>query len=180
MCKMITIYGYRTDVYGGEVYDMPPLHDAKIEDALISFVKFELGYGGYVSDLKQDDDKIVITTRTQVMSKIDTTIFSGPIKEMMILIEIAYLMNKINTDHRKELVDTTISSLGEHAGIPFILVHAAPLIMGALAAKVALLAVLGAEPNTLLFEELKKSDIKDLCAAWALNNYQINGIEAIL
>lgn len=176
---MISIHGFRQD---GKYIEnnVPPLHESKIENALISFAKFELGYGGHVTAITEDADKVTIKTETKILSKLDTTIFSGSKEEMEPLLKIAYLVSSTQKIDIKIFVDIINKTLGKNAGTPFFLVNFAPLIIGDLSVKTALLVALGAEPNTEMFEKLKKYNIEDLCAAWALNNYKIDGLENIL
>lgn len=178
---MISIYGFRQDGrhITNDVPPLPPLHEAKIENALILFAKYELGYGGRVVSIAENDNIITIKTETRVLNKLDTTVFSGSKEEMEPLLKIAYIISSTPVE-TQVYVDIITEILGDRSGIPFFLANFSPLIIGNLNVKAALLTAFGAEPNTEKFKKLEKFKIEDLCAAWALNDYKINDIENIL
>lgn len=81
---MIEIFNYRNNG-GGETLLSNPL--VSMEDAMESLVKYELGYGGQISDVKASGDRTTIEIKTRVLSCQDRTVFDGPKDEMMPLLQ---------------------------------------------------------------------------------------------
>ena len=62
-------------------------YTASLDGAIVSFVKYELGYGGRLADFSDT----MITIETPIMNKIDTTVYSGEASDIDKLLQVADL-----------------------------------------------------------------------------------------
>src|SRR3990167_9526311 len=78
--------------------------------ALENMVLFELGFGGFVTDLSPT--KVVV--ETHVLGKKDTTIFEGPPEEMEFIVKVAahHVMIRRDETMRSALVEGAVAFLG--------------------------------------------------------------------
>lgn len=161
---MITVEFRRFN--GGETPAMT--HQKTAAAALTSLVKYEIGFGGRITEV----DATRIVACTVVMGCIDTVIFTGSPEEMQRLVRAAEMVTIIygarNT--REVLAESTASVIGgvckeRGEGMrPFCVAHLAPLITGGGVAKVALFAAMDVEdkPTALRLSLLSLDDLVEL------------------
>jgi hypothetical protein len=179
--NMITVVSKRKDVNTTDPrFGFVDTFQRTTEQALISLAEYELGFGGRIDSITENDGIFTVTTIAQVMSKVDTTIFSGSKAEMEPLLKVCAAVITVQTKYNRELVDSTIKLLGKSAGVPLILSLAGPMFMGETSVKTSLLVILGIQPGTDLFDKLKKQKIKDICLAWSYNDWKSEGVEGWL
>lgn len=97
-------------------------YDQTVEDALYSLLVGEIAYGGYVKEATET--KLVI--ETNVFACRDLTVFEGPKEEMLELHKAMALCHKyaLSLDEQAEFV------VRETHGLPLLVVHAGPLLVG--------------------------------------------------
>lgn len=137
----------------------------KYEDALLLFVKYELGFGGQIISVTPHQ----VVTRTQVLSCVDTTTFVGEYEQMILFNRIAEFHAAL-VSHRLDYISGQVYDQMVEAGIStkaFNLAHFAPLLIGG---KLALIAMILALEYPL--PDNVESDgiptLEDLCAVAAL------------
>lgn len=152
----------------GEKYQDKCEQSAK--DALNSMVVFELGYGGFVTDLSPT--KVVV--ETHILSTKDTTIFEGSKKEMELIVKVAAHHVAIMSDEtsRNTLVKKSVDFLGnlpkEIGGVPLYIAMMSPFLMGGPSTAVALLFAVGiTDPEVV--KTLAPISLKNLMAAVELH-----------
>ncbi len=169
---MITIQNTR---FNGQKYVDAP-HQSRIDKALVSLVRFELGYGGYVRHV----DTTEVVTVTQVMAAMDTVTFTGSIAEMRHLVSVAAAHVAINGGAtRTTLIEKMSGPIVELAnGNALLITHMGPIILGTSMARAALLAGfannLGFEENQIeaeyssIADKINKASFEDLISALLL------------
>lgn len=181
---MITMWGQREQVEGmyDHTPDYPARHERTVAQAMVSLVKYELGYGGVITNVVIAEDRATIEVKTRVMAKLDTVWFEGDIEEMKPLLSVAYHHLKVMSENREDLVEGTVRVMEKHGlvpGLPLFITTASPMIMGDMATKTAMLGAMGV---TTIEEAIQfgKHSIEDLCAAWELAGYTNDGMGSLL
>lgn len=139
--------------------------------ALESFVVYELGYGGFVTDLSPT--KVTVETHIFGGTK-DTTIFEGSREEMELIVKVAATHVAIMSDEtsRNALIERAVDLLGtlpkEIGGLPIYIEMTTPLLIGGPSASVALLfgaGITNPETDPEVVKALLQIPLKDLMAA---------------
>jgi hypothetical protein len=99
---------------------------AEIEEAIVSLLKYELGYGGRVTVLT--DEKIEV--ETLIFHCKDRTVFSGSKEEMQDLLATAYLWLKAEKEVSFDNWHRKVSEVTN--GVPLRVVMAAGILQGEL------------------------------------------------
>lgn len=142
-------------------------YEQSAERALASMVVYELGCGGFVTDLSPT--KVVVETHIFGGTK-DTTIFNGPKEEMELIVKVAAHHAALMSDEtsRSTLVEKAVDFLEtlpkEIGGLPLYIAMTTPFIMGGLSAAVALLFAVGITDLEVV-KGLAPISLKDLVAA---------------
>lgn len=161
--KCVIVEGWRAK--DGTVYrDMPLKHEVTVTAALESLVKYELGFGGGVTEIEERNGRVRIFTET-IVFKIcvkrcrDTMVFEGTIKDMRPLVEAAYYWSKaLKYD---EIAFERISQILDPDGkgvSPLILTTAAPLLMGQSRVAISMLLACGLKEQADIERGLKVKD----------------------
>jgi len=175
---MITVSGTRRR--GDEFFtNCPVRHTKSIEDALVAFLKFEIGYGGHVTAVHQHKgDTWEIVTETPALACVDTTSFSGSRADMEALLVAALYVVRFQTEYREILTEAVVKTLdlrGKGA-LALAVVHGSPLIMGQITVRGATMLACGVtNPETIA-----KARIEDVVAAWKLAQESGQPIESLL
>lgn len=139
--------------------------------ALESMVVYELGFGGFVTELLPT--KVVVETHIFGGTK-DTTIFEGSEEEMAFIVKVAAHHTALMADEasRSVLVDRAVEFLGELpkeiGGVPLYISLMTPFLMGGPSAAVALLFAAGITDSEVV-ETMVPIELKDLMAAVQLH-----------
>lgn len=120
---MIEIWSYRQK-NGPEI--LLSSRYEEVGDAIISLLKYELGYGGVVTSLT--DDHIEVTTR--IMHCKDRTVFSGPQEEMQYVLTAVDLWLKAEKEVSVEAWYKEVSEVTN--GVPLFVVMASGILKGEL------------------------------------------------
>lgn len=179
---MIDRWGQRIDVnYPQEVHsNYPPRTAHSVGDAMLHFVKFELGYGGRVTNVIDAGEKICLEVQTRCMYKLDTTWFEGTKSEMEPLMRVTAHFLAFREHHTKDLVDLTAKKLIQNGlRTPLEIEMAGFMIFGDFSAKAAMISAMGAKTEEIA-KRLIGYTYEDLCAAWELNSYRAEGMEGLL
>lgn len=120
---MIEIWSYRQKV-GPEI--LLSSRYAEIGEAIISLCKYELGYGGIVTSLTEDQ----IEVTTMIMHCKDRTVFSGPKEEMENLLVMTYLWLKAEEEVSIDAWYKKVSEVTN--GVPLFVVMASGILKGEL------------------------------------------------
>lgn len=179
---MISIWGQREQLQPYVLApDYPARYTATLGQAMETFVAYELGFGGRVSNVVTTD-VVTIEVQTRVMGKLDTTWFQGSVTDMRPLLVVAAQHSRVWKDHSQELIDSCLKVMewqGLVPGRPLFITMAAPHIAGELSTKTALLIAMGFSEWEDV-ERFRRHSIKDLCAAWELANYSHEGMGDLL
>ncbi len=139
---MIKITAYRKKEGMGK-HELGSPHEQPLLEALKSLVVYELGYGGFATEITTT--RVVVETR--VMSCLDTTIFEGSAKEMEPIVTVAALHTLIAGKCRETLINKTSEVLGNlpegARGVPFYIAATAPMILGEFSVKPAVMFGMG-------------------------------------
>lgn len=123
-----------------------------VENAAVSLIRWELGFGGKL--LMNRCSKQVIVVETPVFSRIDTSEFSGPEDEMNILWT---LTSAFMQAERAESIDKRLEVwnkfAGDFAGNAFFLVHGTSIFFGQRTFKISMMGI-------ILSQETEKEAIK--------------------
>lgn len=123
---MIEVWNYRQK-QGSEV--LLSSRYSELEDAIISLLKYELGYGGVITSVT--DDHLEVTTR--IMHCKDRTVFSGPKEEMEYLLTAVHIWLKAE---KEVSVDAWYKRVSEVTnGVPLYVVMASGILKGQLVAE---------------------------------------------
>ena len=120
---MIEIWSYRQKV-GPEI--LLSSRYAEVGDAIISLLKYELGYGGVVTSLTEDH--IEVTTR--IMHCKDRTVFSGVKEEMQYVLTAVDLWLKAEKEVSFDAWYQKVSEVTN--GVPLYVVMASGILKGQL------------------------------------------------
>lgn len=163
---MITVTNYRNN--GMEC--PPVMYECTSTKALESMVIYELGFGGYVTDISRT--RVVVNT--EILRCKDRTVFEGPAEEMDFLVNVAahHAATMGEKESRSVLVENAGKFLGalpdNIGGVPLYISMMAPFLMGNPSAKVALLFAAGmTDPETV--RQIIPISLKDLFAAVELH-----------
>lgn len=145
-------------------------YEQSAAEALESMVVYELGCGGFVTDLSPT--KVVVETHVFGGTK-DTTIFEGPEEEMEFIVRVAAHHAALMSDEtsRNALIEKAVDFLGtlpkEIGGVPLYIAAMAPLFMGGSSASAALLFAVGITDLEVVkaLKALAPISLKDLVAA---------------
>lgn len=140
---MITITTHRFDRYGNVMPNGGPMAvvEKEPDDALISLVRFELGFGGKPTALTERSIKI----RTRVFEKTDIVDFEGPEEEMKLLLKAVSIWASLMMQHRGEnsidmlVFEKVFGGQGSALEVTKIL----PVIAGGVGAKQVMLYMVG-------------------------------------
>lgn len=78
-------------------YNYPSVENQRsVEDALETFLLYEVGFGGRVTDVSETRVEIV----TSVMNCLDTTVFEGTAEAMLPLVQVAVVAVKVQAETR--------------------------------------------------------------------------------
>lgn len=89
-------------------------NETSVKKALISMLKYEFGYGGYVSDFKSmkeigEPETIRIEVKTKVLAALDRTVWTGPRNEMRKLALVAAVFMAVhNTKATREAIQNNV------------------------------------------------------------------------
>lgn len=150
----------------GETYDFGT---AKIDlkEALISLIKFELAYGGQITDCTETR----VAVRTRVLNCIDDTVFTGTAKEMEPLVRAAaywlFVVDGIKKEHESGIMPNELDHLMEITkGIPLLIHMSHGIILGHPRAKAtaAMLFNPTTEEQVKKLMEMSLEDMLDMAA----------------
>lgn len=120
---MIEIWNFR-EKQGPEI--LLSSRYSEIGDAIMSLLKYELGYGGTVTSIQ--DDHLEVTTH--IMHCKDRTVFSGPKEEMQDLFAATYVWLRAE---KEVSVDAWYKKVSEVTkGVPLYVVMASGILKGEL------------------------------------------------
>lgn len=120
---MIEIWSYRQKI-GPEI--LLSSRYAEVGEAIVSLCKYELGYGGVVTSLTED--QIEVTTR--VLHCKDRTVFSGPKEEMENLQAATYLWLKAEKEVSMDAWYERVAKVTN--GVPLYVAMASGILKGEL------------------------------------------------
>lgn len=120
---MIEIWSYRQKS-GPEI--LLSSRYAECDDAIISLLKYELGYGGVVTEVA--DDRLEVTTR--IMHCKDRTVFAGEKEEMAFLLTAVAVWLKAEKEVSVEAWYKKVSEVTN--GVPLYVVMASGILKGQL------------------------------------------------
>ena len=127
MVHMITIFNERIN---GDYVCSPISRDSGLFDAMVSLLKYELGFGGKIVEITKERVKIV----THVLSCVDTTTFSGSEEDMLPLVQATLLWAKLSSDEFvvDEILKKSWNMIANKAGTasPLIATKFLPMIVG--------------------------------------------------
>ena len=158
----------------------PSARHKTLAGALESFLVYELGYGGAVTEIIDEptDGKGTLTTVkvvTKIMGCIDTTAFSGSYNDMLVFKKLCYCYDLVSSSLSDEITNNVFDKFfnGKPEGLvpsKLLMANMGPILVGAKITSLAALAYL----EFLTEDELKKFDklpsTEDLCAAIALQH----------
>lgn len=167
MERSITVTNLRNK--GGEIFG-PDVYLKPFSQALESFVVYELGYGGNVTEVS--DGEVVVQTR--IMGCVDTTKFAGNYNDVDVFRKIGYIHALIKAQHGDDILSMVFDHYfkGKPEGIvpsKLVLANLGPILAGETNTELALLTYLEIiDEATLSTFNGKLPTVKDLCSAVAL------------
>lgn len=135
-----------------------PARDVTPQAALVSFVVYELGYGGHVTEITQT--RIVVVT--EIMGCMDYTTFTGSEEEMALLFKAGVLSLQIDPLEIPGLKEHVINDLMKKTkGIPLLINMGHGMIVGSTSIRCILAAMSGIEDEERLkrFLSLTRADM---------------------
>jgi hypothetical protein len=129
--------------------------------ALISLVKYQFGYGGYIENLDVAGGGAHITVHTPILGHYDIVTYMGSQTEMELLLQACYVYQEL-----RRLVGTSphksvIARLAEAGGNTLIQTQLTPVLVGQGFARGVLLALLGEEqePHREAIDRLSEDEL---------------------
>lgn len=172
----IELWGQREQIMGMyEIFRDCPARRKLSRGAALAFLAGELSFGGHLFGVTEERGRFRIETRVQVFAKLDTTWFEGPFEAMSPLLDLVSIHSQFRTQAR----------LGEAARAQAIanqdeiVTKYAAMVLGDFSTKAALLTMMGVRDGGTL-SLLSSHTTEDLCAAWELNSYRIEGMRELL
>ena len=142
------------------------------DKALRSFIEFELGYGGVITELCQDPkaEEQYVQVTTRIMNKRDVTTYKGTLEELKPFYEIAYLSIAYEEGLRESNFEPIIDALMELTkGVPLMIKMGEGIVRGSHIARVAIAYLLAFEDLDFMQKVIKSGvSLKDLCATHEL------------
>lgn len=162
---MISISGERHKPHEPVFKDMPALRQVSESEALVTLLKFELGYGGQVVKVDCTGDRVTVTTCTRVLACTDYMTFSGSKKDMETFCRVVSAWALFLKTNGRPLAGAVADLLGGQN--TFIQTGLGPMLMGEGAARAALFMAFDVPEEA--YQGLRKAKFEDVIAAVCLN-----------
>lgn len=158
--------------WDGSRLDFRDTYTKDRDKALRSFIEYELGYGGVITELCQDPkaEEQYVQVTTRVMGKRDVTTYKGTLEELKPFYEIAYLSIAYEESLRKSNFEPIIDTLMEVTkGVPLLIKMSEGIVRGSHTARVAIAYLLAFEDLEFMQKVIKSGvPFKDLMATHEL------------
>lgn len=169
---MITIKNERIN---GGMSAPETIYDATVEKAIESLMIYEIGFGGFVKSVSETE----IVTETRAFSCIDTTRFSGPESEIVVLISALHMYYSVVETAKKKIQESTIDMMVQitdemlrrnskqnpgRTVSPFVAVNFAGIIAGKTSVEIFSAVALGVDVDDCI--KVKAKDLMTLVKIW--------------
>jgi hypothetical protein len=157
----------------GKLCMAPSVRTETVDKALRLFVMYEIGYGGYVVNFSDTRLEVV----TNILSKVDKTLFEGSKEDMALLLEaaaVSVVTRPFSPFVTPEYNDAMVEVVMEFTqGRPNLIAMASGMLMGNFSIKAVLVTLLGADESQteeILNLNPKSQDLLDLVTFVRLQN----------